>query len=100
MPSSSRRAPAIAALIMAACPPAAVAQEKPIELAAGPGRETVQAACGMCHSLDYVVINSPFLDRAGWERTVRKMTSVMGAPLTDEQVATVVEYLSRYYARP
>ena len=100
MPSSSRRAPAIAALVMAACAPPAGAQEKPVELAAGPGRETVQAACGMCHSLDYLVINSPFLDRAGWEKTVRKMTNVMGAPLTEEQVATVVEYLGRYYAKP
>ena len=100
MPSPSRRASAVATLIMVTCAPVAAAQEKPVELAAGPGRETVQAACGMCHSLDYIVINSPILDRAGWEKTVRKMTNVMGAPLTDEQVTIVVEYLSRYYARP
>ena len=95
-----RRLSAAAALLLIFAAPAALAGETPVELAAGPGRETVQAACGMCHSLDYIVMNSPFQDRAGWEKTVRKMMNVMGAPLTEEQVATIVAYLGQNYAKP
>jgi hypothetical protein len=51
----------------------------------------------MCHSLDYIVINSPFQDRTGWEKTVRKMVNVMGAPLTEEDVAVIVRYLASHY---
>lgn len=53
----------------------------------------------MCHSLDYIVMNSPFLDRAGWERTVRKMVTVMGAPLSAEDIAEITEYLDRDYGK-
>jgi hypothetical protein len=53
----------------------------------------------MCHSLDYIVMNSPFLDRSGWERTVNKMVSVMGAPLSGAQVAEITAYLDRYYGK-
>lgn len=91
---------AAVALTLALAASAACAEETPIELAAGPGRETAQAACGMCHSLDYIVINSPIQDRAGWERTVRKMVNVMGAPLTEEQVQAIVAYLGTLYAKP
>lgn len=81
--------------------PASSADETGIALAEGEGRERVQAMCSMCHSLDYIVINSPFLDRTAWEKTVRKMVNVMGAPLTEEDVAVVVNYLaSQYGERP
>lgn len=53
----------------------------------------------MCHSLDYIEMNSPFLDRVGWEKTVNKMVKVMGAPLTDEQVAEITDYLVKYYGK-
>jgi cytochrome c5 len=88
------------ALLFTLLAPSAGAGEVPIELAPGTGRETVQASCGMCHSLDYIVINSPFLDQAAWEKTVRKMVNVMGAPLTEEQFQVVVAYLSENYGRP
>lgn len=73
--------------------------ETGIVLADGPGREQVQAACSSCHSLDYIVMNSPFLDRAAWQKTVDKMVKVMGAPLSDEEVATIVAYLDRHYGK-
>lgn len=53
----------------------------------------------MCHSLDYIVMNSPFQDQAGWEKTVRKMTAVYGAPLTAEESAAIVAYLARHYGK-
>ncbi|MBM4218459.1 MAG: cytochrome c [Gammaproteobacteria bacterium] len=86
------------ALLFVLLAPSAGAEELPIALAPGTGRETVQASCGMCHSLDYIVINSPFQDQAAWEKTVRKMVNVMGAPLSEEQVQAIVAYLSQHYA--
>ena len=85
--------------VVAAPGPAAQADESGIVLAAGDGLERVQAQCAMCHSLDYVVMNSPFQDRAGWEKTVTKMVKVMGAPLTPEDTAAIVAYLDRHYGK-
>ena len=79
---------------------AAQADESSVSLAAGEGVERVQASCAMCHSLDYIVMNSPFQDRAGWDKTVAKMVKVMGAPLAPEDVAAVVDYLAANYGKP
>jgi sulfite dehydrogenase (cytochrome) subunit B len=79
--------------------PAFAADETSIRLAEGPGRDQVQASCSMCHSLDYIVMNSPFQDRAAWERTVAKMVKVYGAPLSDEDAAAIVSYLERSYGK-
>ena len=68
-------------------------------LADGPGRDQVQAACSMCHSLDYIVMNSPVQDQAGWDKTVKKMVSVFGAPLTAEESTAIVAYLARHYGK-
>jgi hypothetical protein len=78
-----------------ACP--AVADEANIELKEGPARETVGANCSGCHSLDYVVMNSPFLDRSKWEATVKKMIGPFGAPIEDKDVAAIVDYLTANY---
>jgi len=78
---------------------AAQADESSVSLAAGEGVERVQASCAMCHSLDYIVMNSPFQDRAGWDKTVTKMVKVMGAPLTAEDTKAIVDYLERHYGK-
>ena len=79
---------------------AAQADESSVTLAQGDGVERVQAACVMCHSLDYIVMNSPFQDRARrWEKTVTKMVKVMGAPITPEDTAAIVDYLAVTTAR-
>ena len=67
-------------LALLAAGPAVLADESSVRLAQGEGVEQVQAACAICHSLDYIVMNSPFQDRAAWEKTVTKMVKVMGAP--------------------
>ncbi|MGH7821329.1 MAG: cytochrome c, partial [Candidatus Binatia bacterium] len=64
-----------------------------------PGREVVSARCAACHSLDYIPMNSPFLDRAGWEKTVRKMIDVMGAPIEEKDVPSIVDYLAGAYGK-
>jgi cytochrome c5 len=75
------------------------ADESGIALEPGPGRELVQSTCAICHSVDYIVMNSPFQDRAGWTKTVDKMVHVMGAPLSPDDVITVVDYLERHYGK-
>lgn len=87
----------LAGLICAGPAPAIAADETSFVLAEGAGRDRVQAMCSMCHSLDYIVLNSPFQDRTAWEKTVRKMVTVMGAPLADEDVAVIVNYLAGHY---
>ena len=76
------------------------ADESSVTLAAGDGLDRVQASCAMCHSLDYIVMNSPFQDRAGWDKTVTKMVKVMGAPITPEDTTVVVDYLAANYGKP
>ncbi|HEX7273226.1 MAG TPA: cytochrome c [Casimicrobiaceae bacterium] len=76
------------------------AQERRLELKDGPGRAEVEANCGSCHSLDYIVLNSPFLDRNGWDGEVTKMVKVFGAPIKPEDAKAIVDYLAANYAKP
>lgn len=78
---------------------ALAAGEDQIRLKDGPGRELVEANCATCHSLDYIQMNSPFLDRKGWEATLGKMVNAMGAPIPKEEVPKIVDYLTRYYGK-
>jgi len=73
------------------------ADENGIELKDDPDAALTGARCSVCHSLDYIPMNSVFLKQAGWEAEVRKMVKVMGAPITDEEAARIVAYLTRYY---
>jgi cytochrome c5 len=95
----SRNVPMLAALALLAACPAVLADESSARLAQGEGVERVQAACAICHSLDYIVMNSPFQDRAAWEKTVTKMVKVMGAPITAEDTTAIVAYLEREYGK-
>jgi len=42
-------------------------------------------------------MNSPFLARSGWEAEVCKMMKVRGAPIPENDVAAIVDYLSQHY---
>ena len=84
------------AALFATC---AVADESKLQLKDGPGRDKVMANCVICHSVDYVQMNSPFLDRKGWEAEVTKMVKAFGAPVKEEDVPQIVEYLTTYYGK-
>jgi hypothetical protein len=71
--------------------------ETTVKLASGAQTALVQLRCSTCHSLDYIVMNSSFLARSGWEAEVRKMMKVMGAPIAENEVAPIVDYLTQYY---
>jgi len=76
---------------------AGAAGEESIQLQDAPGRDLVVARCSVCHSLDYVPMNAPVLDRAGWQKSVRKMIDQFGAPISAEDADRIVEYLATQY---
>jgi mono/diheme cytochrome c family protein len=84
---------------MAACAGVALAQEKRIAFREGPGLAQFQANCGTCHSLDYIVMNSPFLDRNGWDAEVKKMIGAYGAPINADDAKAITDYLAQNYAK-
>ena len=75
----------------------AAANERPVQLKEGPGLDKVEAHCSTCHSLDYVVMNSPFLDASGWDAEVGKMINAFGAPIDQADAKVIVDYLNRNY---
>jgi len=79
---------------LAACTGVALAQEKRIAFKEGPGLAQFQANCGTCHSLDYIVMNSPFLDRNGWDAEVKKMIGAYGAPISADDARAITDYLA------
>jgi sulfite dehydrogenase (cytochrome) subunit B len=54
----------------------------------------VEGNCGACHSLDYIPMNSPFLNAAGWNAEVTKMIEAFGAPIDDAEAKAIVDYLA------
>jgi mono/diheme cytochrome c family protein len=60
---------------------AARADEPPVPLRAGAGREAVEANCAACHSLDYIRTNARFMTATVWGAEVTKMIKVFGAPI-------------------
>jgi mono/diheme cytochrome c family protein len=78
----------------------AIADESAIKLKDGAGRELIEKNCVACHSLDYIPMNSPFLDRKGWEGSVTKMIKAMGAPIAADDVPGILDYLVRNYGKP
>ena len=89
----------LAALAFVAAAQGAAAQEDKIVLKDGPGRDKTQA-CLACHSLDYIPMNSRFLDKAGWTATVNKMINAFGAPIAKDDVDAIASYLAENYGKP
>jgi sulfite dehydrogenase (cytochrome) subunit B len=76
---------------------AAAAEEQPINLKSASGVEQVQGNCGACHSLDYIEMNSPFLNAAGWNAEVTKMIKAFGAPISETDAKAIADYLAKNY---
>jgi hypothetical protein len=58
----------------------------------------VQASCGICHTLNYIRMNSTFLTPDAWKAEVTKMRTALGAPIDDDTADVIVKYLSAEYA--
>jgi len=97
-----RIAAALAAIGAASAPalaleiklPPETAMYKPSDL---PGYQLAQQNCLICHSAQYVQTQPPGSPRAYWEATVKKMQKPFGAPLKDEDIPAIVDYLSKTY---
>ena len=86
-----------AAVLLAAIAGQAQADEFSIKLKDGPGVDVVANNCAACHSLDYIVMNSPFPTRALWQAEVGKMIKAYGADISVEDAKTIGDYLANYY---
>ena len=65
----------------------------------GAGSGAAQGQCLSCHSSAYVSTQPP-LTKAQWTAEVVKMKNVYGAPIPDDQVATLADYLTTQYGKP
>jgi cytochrome c5 len=74
------------------------AGEEGVQLKDGPGRELTAARCTVCHSVDYIEMVSPAMNRAAWEKSLRKMIDTFGAPITEEEARQILDYLSEHYS--
>ena len=86
---------ALAVLALLVAP--ALAQEDRLKLKDGPGRDKVEENCGACHSLDYIPMNSPFLDGPKWDAAIKKMIGPFGAPIEAKDVPAILDYLTKNY---
>jgi sulfite dehydrogenase (cytochrome) subunit B len=83
--------------VLALIPAFVGAEEKPVPLKQAAGVEIVAAQCGACHSLDYIVMNSPFLDAGKWDAEVAKMIKAFGAPINPADAKAIGDYLKQNY---
>jgi len=90
------RIAAVALLALAIAAPAA-ADEKPVQLKQAAGLDKVETNCGGCHSLDYVLMNSPFPTAAVWDAEVTKMIKAFGAPIDASDAKVIADYLKTNY---
>src|SRR5690242_4325861 len=89
----------LGALVLAATCAAAHAQESKVQLIDAPGKDKAMQ-CVACHSVDYIRMNSAFLDKAGWSASINKMINAFGAPIPKEDVDTIASYLAQNYGVP
>ena len=61
-----------------------------------PGYALAQSMCMTCHSADYLQMQ-PVSSRTYWQGSVTKMQKTFGAPIPEDAVAPLVEYLVKTY---
>jgi cytochrome c5 len=58
----------------------------------GPGAKAANTYCLMCHSVG-MVMNQPDLPKAAWLVEVNKMKNAFKAPIPEDQVPVIADYL-------
>jgi len=76
--------------------PADTVQWRPSPL---PGYQLVLQKCSACHSAHYAEYQPPSTGLAYWNAQVLRMKNVFKAPVTDEDVPVIVEYLNASYGK-
>ena len=72
----------------------ALAQQKPVKLPDGPGKEAVETYCSGCHGLARVA-NSGY-PQAYWHTAMRMMLN-FGVPIPPDQVIPMTDYLAKNF---
>lgn len=62
-----------------------------------PGYAKAQANCTMCHSAEYMRYQPPTAARPYWDAMVHRMKAVFKAPVADEDMPEIVDYLVKTY---
>jgi mono/diheme cytochrome c family protein len=63
----------------------------------GPGADMANGMCLICHSAQYITTQPRDKPLAFWKAEVQKMKKVYGAPIPDDQIDGLAEYLSQNY---
>jgi hypothetical protein len=64
----------------------------PPEMPDGPQKDLFTGNCILCHTPRYVLMQ-PAFSRKTWQAEVEKMKKVYGAPIVDDQIPSIVDYL-------
>ena len=67
-----------------------------VNLKPGKGLDLVQIHCLVCHSGDYIQMQPPFT-QAQWTAEVKKMITVMGAKINEDDAGIISGYLAENY---
>ena len=62
-----------------------------------PGYAKAQANCVMCHSAEYMRYQPSNAARPYWDAMVHRMKGVFKAPIADDDMPEIVDYLARTY---
>ena len=62
-----------------------------------PGYAKAQANCTLCHSAEYMRYQPPNAARPYWDAMVHRMKVVFKAPLADEDMPEIIDYLAKTY---
>ncbi len=89
----------VIAAVAAALAGSAAAQESKVVLKEGPGKDKAMQ-CIACHSVDYLQMNSRFMDKAGWTASINKMINAFAAPIPKADVDAIAGYLADQYGKP
>ena len=62
-----------------------------------PGYAKAQAICTACHSAEYMQYQPATAVRPYWDTMAKRMKVVFKAPIADEDIPLIVEYLAKTY---
>ena len=62
-----------------------------------PGYTKAQSNCVACHSAEYMLYQPPNAARPYWNNMVQRMKTVFKAPIADEDMPVIVDYLVKTY---
>jgi len=68
-----------------------------LKASALPGYVKAQASCVACHSAEYMAYQPPTAARPYWDAMVKRMKTVFKAPVPEEDIPVIVDYLVKTY---